>query len=104
MASEADIAEVRSNINDDSDEPMFDDEYISAKIDELGVPNASAALWRAKAAEYSELVDTSEGGASRALGDLHKNALNMAKTFDTVGAAEVAATRGSPMVKKIVRE
>lgn len=48
---------------------------------EGGVKQAAVFIWRAKAASYSSLVDVSESGSSRSLGQLHKQALTMADTI-----------------------
>lgn len=48
---------------------------------------AASAGWRLKAAHYADLVDVSEGNSTRAMSDLHKNALAMAKYY----AGEIAS-------------
>lgn len=40
---------------------------------------AARDIWIMKAASYAEMVDITESGSSRSLGDLHKQALTMAK-------------------------
>jgi len=60
--------------------------FLDAQIDDLisstsSVDAAVAQGWRIKAAKFADLVDTAEGTSKRAMSDLHKNALAMAKTF-----------------------
>lgn len=42
---------------------------------------AAAQVWEIRAAKYHGLVNMSESGSSRSLGDMHKNALGMAGYF-----------------------
>lgn len=66
----------------DSD-TLFSDE----KIDDLlllagqDVERAAYEGWRIKAAKLSDLVDITEGNASRAMSDAHKHALDMIRHF-----------------------
>jgi hypothetical protein len=68
----------------------YDDPDLSAMIDVLGLNKAAARLWNEQAASLAKLVNTSESGSSRSLGDAHKNALAMAKYFK--GLADEAAS------------
>lgn len=85
MATAADVQTVMENVNE-PDTETYSDEYISALVDAGSVASASAVIWKRKAASYAELVNVSEAGASRSMSDLHKNALTMAKTFETEAA------------------
>jgi hypothetical protein len=106
MATSEQVAEVRKNTNE-----MSDDDYTDPALDALidgtgGVNAASATIWRQKAAKYAHLVDIEEAGASHDFSDLHKNALDMAKQFDglAVGAGEViTVSMGHARVKVIDR-
>lgn len=42
---------------------------------------AAAQVWEIRAGRYHGLVNISESGSSRNMGDLHKNALAMAATY-----------------------
>lgn len=53
------------------------------------VNDAARYIWRTKAAGYSSLVNISESGSTRAMGDLYKNALAMA---DAIGKEEIRIT------------
>lgn len=52
------------------------------------LPNSAAYVWTIKAGEYAELVNVSESGSSRNLGDLYKNALAMAARYTSEGKTE----------------
>lgn len=62
---------------------------------EGGVKQAAVHVWRVKAGSYSTLVNISESGSSRNLGDLQKQALTMAETLSREVAAEVVVETGS---------
>ncbi len=103
MADVSDIAEVRVNVNEPTTS-MWSDEAIGAMVDSDGVAGASARIWRAKAARYASLVDVTESGASHKYSDLHKNALAMAKTYDSVDTVDVVIPVADRVrVKRIVR-
>lgn len=106
MAQPSEVEEVRQLTNE-TDDDTFSDGDISDLVDRLGgVHNAAADIWRKKAAAYSDLTDTSEGGASRALSKLSTNALAMAKDMDGLAAKDNGAANpnlNAPRVTKIVR-
>jgi hypothetical protein len=63
---------------------------------------AAAALgWRAKAAVLVDLVDVSEGNASRALGQAHLHAMKMAEFYGS--GTTVAGTTRRTTIRKINR-
>jgi hypothetical protein len=81
MATAEDIAVVRVNINEPTQD-HYSDDLVSSTIDAYdNLDAASAALWRIKAGRYADLADVQEGSSRRSLGDLHEQALAMAKTF-----------------------
>lgn len=104
MASTSDIAIVRRNVNESTD-ALYKDDDIGDMIDADGIAGASAAIWREKAARFASLVSVSESGASHSYSDLHKNALAMAKAYDTIETAEEtpAPAVNVVRVKRIVR-
>lgn len=102
MASISDIAEVRLNV-DEATEDNWSDVVLGEYVDALGVAGATAKVWNQKAAKYATLVDTTEAGASHAFSDLHKNALAMAKAWQARVDVVVTAETGRPKIKKIVR-
>lgn len=106
MATPEQVAEVRTNTNE-----LTDDDWSEQSLDTIietagGVNAASAAIWRKKAAKFAHLVNVSEAGASHSFSDLHRNALDMAKQFDSlaISAGEVIGVSvGHPRVKVIDR-
>lgn len=70
---------------------------------EFNLDRAAASIWRGKAAQYAELVNVSESGSSRSLGDLHKNALAMANMYDAKLAEIVLAGSRRSRTRAIVR-
>jgi len=103
MATAEDIAALRLLINEPNDVEPWTDEVLAAIIDSTtSLPAAASQVWTSKAASYSSLVDVSESGSSRKLGDLHKNALGMAAHFAAVGGDPVTTT-DVPVISRIRR-
>ena len=88
MATAEEVATVRVNINEPA-EDHYDDALIGDIIDawEGNLDAASAALWRMKAGRYADLADVQEGSSRRSLGDLHEQALAMARSFASTAAS-----------------
>jgi hypothetical protein len=79
MATTEEIQEVR-DLTDGAD--GFTDDQIGALVDSgLSINAVAYRVWQSTAASYSKLVNVSESGSSRSMGDLYKNALAMAKSF-----------------------
>lgn len=97
MATVEEIAALRLLIAESTGAEPYTDAALSERIDATGDLNTLAAeVWQEKAARYADLVDTSEGGSSRKMGDLHEQALNMVAHFRSIiptGLAPVRATR-----------
>lgn len=71
-----------------------------------GSQNAAALQgWKAKAAQYSNLVTVTEGNSSRAMSDLYKAALEMVQYYEDAVAAEAVleGTKGRVVIGKISR-
>lgn len=114
MAIEDLIPQFRRMV-DEPDDTTYSDESIVADFLSpntlLGVTDlntAAAQLWREKAAAAAELVNTSESGSSRALGDIYKNALEMAKHYEALATAslladQAASTGGWSTTRQAVR-
>lgn len=64
---------------------------------------SAATVWGSKAAEFASLVNVSESGSSRSLGDLYKNALAMQKSFEAKDAAAIVAVSRRSRTRAIVR-
>lgn len=66
-----------------------------------------AMSWDRVAAQYHGLVNISESGSSRSMGDMHKNALAMAlavrKQIAEAAAAVVTVTSGTSTTRRITR-
>lgn len=86
----------------DGTDPMFTDAVLTDLIDSAGgdPDRAAADAWMMKAAEYSEMVDVTEGNASRAMSDLQAHALNMVKQFQR---STTGPTEGRTRIGKIRR-
>lgn len=94
MATVDQIASLRLLIGEPIDAEPYTDAALSARIDAAGDLNTVAAdVWQEKAARYADLVDTSEGGSSRKMGDLHEQALNMVAHFRSMTPAATGGTR-----------
>lgn len=97
MATADEIAALRLLIAESINAEPYTDARLSVRIDAAGDLNTVAAeVWQEKAAKYADLVDTSEGGSSRKMGDLHEQALNMVAHFRSIvpsGLVPVGGTR-----------
>lgn len=84
---------------------LFTDEKINDLLTAAGgdADLAAASGWRVKAAHYADLVDVAEGNSSRAMSDLHKNALAMARAFGGDAAVGVGTASGHVVIGKIER-
>lgn len=92
MATAEEIAAFRLLIDEADDKLPYDDISLSSRLDVATSSEALAgAIWREKAARYAAMVNVSESGSSRNLGDLQSNALKMADTF---GKVDVTAPGG----------
>lgn len=90
---------VRSNTNE-PERDTYSDDLIGGLVSSLGsVEAATADIWERKAAAYSELVNVSEAGASRSLGDLYKNATSMADRWRLRIPGDDAANSGKGRAK-----
>ena len=78
----AEIDDLRKATNEPEGDSGYSDAELEAILLDAGSPAAAAAaVWRQKAAKFSELVDMVEGPSSRKLSDLMDNALKMAKMY-----------------------
>jgi len=103
MATTSEIAQLRALIND-PDADVYTDEQLAAAIDAAGGVNGAAAdIWTQKAAASSTLVNVSESGSSRSLGDLQKNALAMARQFRELAEQASPGGVGSVRIRRISR-
>lgn len=80
----------------------FTDCQINELLDGAGgnPERAAADGWRIKAAQAAQLVDVTEGNASRAMSDLHGHAMEMVKMFNR---ATAGPTEGRTRIGRIRR-
>lgn len=82
MATAEEIAALRLLIAEPDDDAPYDDETLNARLGAATNEYALAyEIWTEKAAAAAGLVDVSEGGSSRKMGDLHEQALSMAEAM-----------------------
>lgn len=86
---------------------MFTNDQIQDMLDSVVDGNLTRAAlegWKAKAAEYANLVTVSEGNSMRQMSDLHKNALAMIKKFEgDVAVIDNEGKRGRVTIGTISR-
>jgi len=89
VATAAEVQALRLLIAEDN-ETTYSDFDLAARLDAASGSADSVAyqVWTEKAAATAGLVDVSEGGSSRKMGDLYEQAIAMAKVFAERAAAE----------------
>lgn len=105
MATREQVAQLRLLTDYTAVDP-YDDAQLAAMIDASSVDSVAARLWEEKASKAATMVNISESGSSRSMGDIHKNALNMAAYFKKkVQDAETPVDEGRfARTRAIVRE
>lgn len=100
MASPDEIARLRRLINEPEDAAPYTNQYLESLIDAANgdVTVAAYNVWTDKTAEFSTLVDISEGGSSRKQSQAFTNAQAMAAHFRSLiggvdDGARVSRTR-----------
>lgn len=79
MATVDEIAALRLLIAEPDNLAPYDDETLNARLTAAASEYALAyEIWTEKAAAAAGLVDVSEGGSSRKMGDVYEQALGMA--------------------------
>ena len=106
MATPEQIAALRLLIAEPADSATYTDAVLGAMIDAADdeLNQAAYEVWVQKAAAAAELVDISEGGSTRKMGDIYEQALSMAKHFggQVPGGVEPDAPRYTRL-KKLAR-
>lgn len=103
MATAEEIASFRLLIDEDEDRLPYSDEVLGGRLDDAtSIEALASTIWTEKAAAAAALVNVSESGSSRSLGDLQDKALAMAKYYkgidpNTPGTG--TAVRGTRMHK-----
>lgn len=104
MATAEEIALVREYINELTDENGWSDARITTFVDAVtSLPYAAADIWAVKAGTYAGLVDVSESGSSRKLGDLLKQAQSMEAYYRGRGISDEAPRDSGPVIRRITR-
>lgn len=93
---------LRGLLNDtDEDNYIVTDEQIEDLLAESSdLERAALGGWRIKAAYYADLVDITEGNASRKMSQLHDHALLMIKAYS---GSRSGPTEGRTRIGRIVR-
>lgn len=100
MATQVDVDTLRRLIAESEDVAPYQDATLSARIDVSPNLNTLARdIWMEKAAAYAALVNTTEGGSSRNMGDLYKQALSMAGNFSKLAPEPIVPGRGTRVTK-----
>jgi hypothetical protein len=104
--TDEDLAALREMVAEPYSE-AWDDDRLRGAYDRAGgsLNGAAGILWRAKANEAAALVDVTENGSSRKLGDLYGKLSSVAAAYEGAAAAETGApaTGGRVRVRQIVR-
>jgi len=107
MATDEEVTALRSLLGEripaggTASDTMFSDEELENIID--GSPSGEQAAyegWRMKAANFSNLVNVTDGAASREFSDLLTNALQMVKLYSR---SSTGPTEGRTRIGKIKR-
>lgn len=103
MASVDQIAQLRLLIAEPEDAEPYTDAALSVRIDADGAVNKTAYnIWVEKAAAAAQLVDTSEGGSSRKMGDVYEQSLKMAEYFKGL-VEDGTPVSGGTVIRKLRR-
>lgn len=107
MATPEDVALVREYINELNEDNGWTDARIATFVD--GTTNtayAAADIWAVKAGTFAGLVNVSESGSSRNLGDLLKQAKEMEAHYRKRGDAIDApvAVDSGPVIRRLTRD
>lgn len=106
MAAPEDVALVREYIAELDDTNGWTDARVATFVDQTdNLYLAAAEIWGVKAGTYAGLVNVTESGSSRSLGDLLKQAKEMEAYYRQRGEAAggVAATTDGPVIRQISR-
>lgn len=104
MATVEEIAALRLLIAEPDNTAPYDDETLSNRLAAATSEYALAyEIWTEKAAAAAGLVDMSEGGSSRKMGDLHEQALSMAEEMRKRALASTSPPNGSGAGVRIKR-
>lgn len=107
MATSTDIEELRDYVGEPDNTSGWTDQKLGAYVDRgPTLFDAAASVWGAKAASYAKLVNVSESGSSRNLGELQKNALAMSAYYRAMSREQATlppATPQGPIISNLTR-
>jgi len=108
MATQAQITDVREMLGESvpqggsEADTMFPNDRVTAWIDgSTSLEGAALSGWRAKAAHFANLVNVTDGAASREMSDLLDHALAMIKLYTGLSRGPAY---GRSRVGKIIRK
>lgn len=107
MATAEEIALIREYISELTDANGWSDARITTFVDGAeNLPYAAADIWGIKAGSAATLVNVSESGSSRSLGDLLKQAKTMEEYYRRRGDSLVspAPVDNGPVIRQITRQ
>lgn len=101
MATPDQITALRAMIGQPDNVEPWTDAVLGTIIDAAkGELNTAAYnVWTSKAASTASLVDVTEGGSSRKMSDVHKNALAMASVFRGLIPPDTSVTGGARLYR-----
>lgn len=98
MALEEEVLALR-RATDEPTSDNYSDLVLSERLDaDLDFNQTASAIWREKAAAFSTLINVSESGSSRSMGDLYKNALAFANHYSSLIVTEEQAVAAKSRV------
>lgn len=103
MATPEEIAALRLMVAEPNDVAPYTDAVLGAMLDAVSGESigVAATVWEQKAAAAANLVDMSEGGSSRKMGDLYEQALSMAAHFAARVPPDGSAVKGARLHKLV---
>lgn len=103
MATTDEIATVKAMLG--SFASQFTDTDIGLAIDAAGgdLNLVAGEYWGQIAASTATMVNISESGSSRSMGDVYKNAIAMSKFYSGKSETETAETESRPRTRRIER-
>jgi hypothetical protein len=103
MAVNTDIERLRRATDITGTGEPYTDEFMGLLIDREGSVDAAAyVLWRDKAAQYAQLVNTTEAGSSRQMGQLFDHAKEMVALYGRLSTVDTA-TESAPFTIAMTR-
>jgi len=103
MATPEEIAALRLLIAEPNTDTYSDDDLndrLTAGVNEYAV---AQDIWTEKAAAAAALVDISEGGSSRKMGDIYEQALSMASEMGARSTIAASPSSVGTRIRKLTR-